>query len=116
MSHLEPLVEQPPVVELHTADGLFIKQMYVAKAGTYIPQHSHAWDHTSMLATGSVRLWADGVLQGDFFAPAGILIEAGVKHLFLSLEDETTVYCIHNLHGEEAVKVLAEHQIVDAAE
>lgn len=110
------MVDQPPIVEFHTADGLFIKQMFIAKAGTLIPQHSHAWDHTSMLATGSVRLWADGVRVGDFQAPTGILIKAGVKHLFQSLEDGTTVYCIHNLHGEEAVKVLAEHQLVDAAE
>lgn len=110
------MVEQPPIVEIHTADGLFIKQMYIAQAFTLIPQHSHAWDHTSMLATGSVRLWADGVLQGDFTAPTGILIKSGVKHLFQSLEDGTTVYCIHNLHGEDAVKVLAEHQLVDAAE
>lgn len=116
MSHVEPLVEQPPVVEFHTADGLFIKQMYVAKAGTLIPQHSHAWDHTSMLARGSVRVWVGGVIKGEHVAPTGIFIEAGVKHLFQTLEDETIVYCIHNLHGEDAVRVLAEHQLVDAAE
>lgn len=114
MPDLDFTIEQPPVVEFHTVDGVFIKQMYIAKAGTLIPQHSHAWDHTSMLATGWVWVWADGVSLGEFKAPAAITIKAGVRHTFQSLAHDTMIYCIHNLHGEEAVKVLAEHNLVDA--
>jgi hypothetical protein len=33
-----------------------------------------------MLALGAVRIKEDGELMGDFKAPAGILIKAGVKH------------------------------------
>lgn len=106
-------VDQPPVVEWTMQDGVFIKQMYIAKAGTLIPQHSHEYDHTSMLAVGSVRLVADGVHLGDFKAPKPIVIKKGVKHLFQSLEDDTIIYCVHNLHSAEAVAVMEEHELLD---
>lgn len=109
---LKPADEQPYGVEIHTADGVFIKQMVIPKSGTIIPQHSHRWDHTSMLAKGSVFVWKDGVLDKQYTAPAGIFIKAGVKHTFQSLDDDTIIYCIHNLHGEDAVKVLEEHDLL----
>lgn len=89
--------DQPPVVEIKMADGIFIKQMLIARAGTYIPQHVHKYDHTSMLAVGRVRIWKDGVFDGDYTAPTGILIAAGVAHMFMALVDGTIVYCIHNV-------------------
>lgn len=111
---LHAAVDQPPDdVEFFTADDVFIKQMFIAKAGTIIPQHSHKYDHISMLATGSVRVWADGKLVGDHVAPAGIDIKAGVKHAFLALEDKTVIYCVHRLHKAERVEILEEHQIVE---
>lgn len=104
--------EQPHGIELHMADDVFIKQMVIPRAGTYVPQHSHAYDHTSMLAKGSIRVWEDGQLTGDFVAPTGIMIKRGVKHTFLSLEDGTIVYCIHNLSRADVVEVLEEHHIL----
>jgi quercetin dioxygenase-like cupin family protein len=108
---LLPQEAQPPVVEIHMADDIFIKQMAIAKAGTLIPQHSHRYDHSSLVAAGAVRLWQDGVLVGDFTAPAGILIAAGRKHLFMALADATVVYCIHNLARSQTVEILSEHQL-----
>jgi hypothetical protein len=35
-----------------------------------------------------------------------------VKHTFESLEDDTILYCIHNLMRSEIVELLEEHQIV----
>jgi len=88
-------------------DGVFIKQMYLKDAGTIIPQHSHAYDHTSMLARGRIRAWAGDELMGDFEAPQPIFIKARVKHTFLSLEPETLIYCIHRSQPI----VIEEHQI-----
>lgn len=108
--------DQPPDDrEYFLADGVFIKQMYIKNTGTIIPQHSHRYDHTSMLATGSVRVWADGALVGDRVAPVGIFIKAGVKHMFQSLQDETIIYCVHRLHDTDEVEVFEPHQIVEAA-
>jgi quercetin dioxygenase-like cupin family protein len=115
MMEFKIAAEQPYGVEIHTPDGIFIKQMVIAKAGTYVPQHSHAWDHTSMLAAGAVRVWRDGVIDRDYQAPTGIPIAAGVKHMFMALEDETIVYCIHNISRTGEVEVSDEHQIVGEA-
>lgn len=103
--------EQPYGVEIKMSDGIFIKQMVIPRAGTYIPQHSHLYDHTSMLAAGSIRVWKDGECLGEFSAPTGILIEAGAKHTFLALEDGTTIYCIHNISRTGEVDIQDEHHV-----
>ena len=108
MTTYAKLAEQPIISDLHMSDGTFVKSMLVQKAGTHIPQHSHAVSHTSFIATGAVRVWQDGKLLGDFTAPAGVLIEAKTKHLFLALQDNTTVLCIHRA---DLLEVLDEHQL-----
>ena len=106
-------VEQPFGVETHLADGVFVKAMNIPAKGTYVPQHAHAYDHTSMVAVGAVRVWADGKLRGDFAAPHGVFIPAHVKHTMLSLTDTTLVYCIHNVSRSGNVSVAEEHQFED---
>lgn len=90
-----------------SVDGIFIKQMYLKDAQTAVPQHSHVYDHTTMLAKGRVRVWIEDVLLGDYEAPAPIFIKAKAKHTILSLEPDTLLYCIHN---ESNRKVYEEHQ------
>lgn len=97
-----------PEVEFTIQDGIFIKQMFLAKAGIYVPQHSHKYEHASMLASGSIRVWQDEKLIGDFKAPLPINIPAGCKHTFLSLEDNTVVYCIHRTDRFGEVEVQEE--------
>jgi quercetin dioxygenase-like cupin family protein len=87
---------------------VFIKQMYLKDTGTIIPQHAHLYDHTSMLARGRIRAWADGVELGDFEAPHPLYIPARVKHTFMSLENDTLIYCIHR----STPVIFAEHQIL----
>ena len=94
-----PAEEQDDLPEFHFADGVMVKQIPFRKAGIGRPGHSHTYDHTSMLATGALRVWEDGKLVGDFKAPTGIFIKAGVFHTFVALEDNTILYCIHNTHG-----------------
>lgn len=105
---------QPPDDVEFQADGVFVKQMFIEEAGTLVPQHSHVYDHLSMLATGSIRIWEDGVLKGDKVAPAAIFIKANVKHKFLSLRDKTIIYCIHKLRGP-SVEIAEEHQLTQGA-
>lgn len=101
---------QPGEWEIHTVDGVFIKQMHLPVAGILVPQHSHTHSHMSMLAHGSVRVVVEGEPAGDFHAPMGIFIAAGKKHLFESLEPNTVLYCIHNLANME---VAEEYQLVE---
>lgn len=104
--------EQPHGVEVHLVDDVFVKQMVVAKAGTFIPQHVHKYDHLSMLAVGSVKLWEDGRYTGEVKAPSGIVIKAGVRHMFQTTEDNTIVYCIHNAARADFAAIEEEHQVV----
>jgi quercetin dioxygenase-like cupin family protein len=115
MVELVRAAEQPYGVEIHTSDGVFIKQMTIPKAGTIVPQHVHSYSHASMLAVGSVRVWKNGVLAAVEKAPKAIEIEAGVAHTFQSLEDNTILYCIHNISRTGEVEIEREHQIVGAA-
>jgi quercetin dioxygenase-like cupin family protein len=111
---LRPLDKQPEQVEIHSTDGLYVRQIAVELAGTTLPQHSHVWDHLTMVARGSVHVWAgDDPVGKRYNAPTGIMIKAGVKHTFMTLDDDTVMYCIHNLMGEDAVKILEEHQLTD---
>jgi hypothetical protein len=94
----------PEGIEIHTVDDIFVKQMVLPAAGLLVQQHSHAYAHLSMLATGRVRVWKEGELLGDFKAPTGIEIAAHAKHKFVSLEP-SIIYCIHNIGRAGIVEV-----------
>lgn len=104
-------VEQPPIWDHKTTDNVYIKQLFVKAKFTIIPQHSHKYSHTTLVAAGSVRVWADGVLQGDFVAPSHVLIAPKVKHTFQTLEPNTLMYCVHNVDRTGEVEIHEEHQL-----
>lgn len=99
-------------VEYTSADKIFMKGMIMEKSGTIVGQHAHDYGHTSLLTRGRLRVFADGDEVGiEYTAPAFIWIPEKIKHLFSSLEDNTHVYCIHNMTGKETElpSVFAEH-------
>lgn len=104
--------DQPFGVETFSADGVVVKQMVIPKSGTIVPQHSHPYDHLSMLAKGRVKAWAGTEYLGEHEAPHGFNIAAGVKHTFLSLEDDTILYCVHNLSRKGVIEHNDDHHIV----
>ena len=98
---------QPYGNEFMAADGVWIKEMIINKAGTIVPQHSHEYDHTSYLVKGSV------LFEGkELTAPYPIHIPAHKKHTFQSLTDDTMILCIHNVSRHGEVKIHEEHQLV----
>ena len=103
--------DQPEILDFACADGILIKSMILRKIGTYVPQHSHKYDHTSFIAIGAVRLWCDAELIGDIHAPKPIEIKAHKKHLFMTLEDNTVILCIHNGYRSGEIEIHEEHQI-----
>ena len=81
---------------------MFARRHVIPKAGLYVPQHAHSYDHLSLLTVDGLRAWCDEKLLGSFTAPAEIRIPALSKHTFLAPVDGTTFYCIHNVeHFEE---------------
>ena len=87
---------QPTDVDIRIIDGVFVKATHFRHAGMLAPQHAHEYSHLSYVASGVVRVFAEGVPMGVFTAPASIVIPARVKHLFEILMDDTVVLCIHN--------------------
>lgn len=89
--------EQPDSVEFSLADGIAVKSGLFKLAGRIVPQHSHEYDHSTFIAVGSVLAWCDEDYLGHFIAPCSIFIKARCKHTFKTLEDNTLIYCIHNV-------------------
>lgn len=104
---------QPTSVEIKMFDSIFVKSIAIKHKHILVPTHSHEYDHCSFLAVGSIRVWKDGTLLGDYHAPTGIIIDRHTKHEFLSLEDNTLVLCIHNIHSAENVEIHQENGITD---
>ncbi len=102
-----------PIVHEFSADGIWTAHITVADAGTVLPQHSHSFDHLTLLAAGSVRVSRADTDPIEYSAPAGILIPAGVKHLFETLTPDVVLACIHNTARTGRVQVADEHQIVE---
>ena len=112
---LTPLAsdEEPIQVQIHEADGIYIRQMRMLRADTLIEQHVHPWTHLTMVARGAVYLWRDGKYAGKYDAPTAVRIEAGVAHSFLTAEPGTVLYCIHSLSHGEALKAMVEHGLTE---
>lgn len=109
---LSPLPEQPLQVDFKTCDGMFVKQIFVHKANSIIPQHAHVLDHTTLLAKGSIVLRRPERQESEqLTAPQIIFIPAGEVHEFITLEDGVVLYCLHNLHHGDAPQILREHQL-----
>jgi quercetin dioxygenase-like cupin family protein len=107
--------EQPITADIKILSGLFIKTAIVPKAGTVIAQHSHLTDHVTLLAVGTMRVWADEVLLGDYTGPTGILIRAGTLHRFCTMTDGLVFACIHAVgaDGEPGIAAEAELELED---
>jgi mannose-6-phosphate isomerase-like protein (cupin superfamily) len=114
-------LQQPHGVEIKLVDGMFLKQMIIPLAGTYVPQHSHEHDHVSGIMKGRVQVWADDergerVDLGEHGAGSLLTIKAWTKHTMLALEDETIVWCLHNISRTGEVDIHDEHHLVEIRE
>ena len=84
--------------------------MYFAKAGDANEGHIHNYDHTTLLAYGSVRVHVNGQTT-DFKAPHMIYIQAGKAHFIEALEDGTVAYCVHALRDKDTEELIDADQI-----
>ena len=107
------IAERQPVVHEFSADGVWAAHITVSDAGTILPQHAHTFDHLTILASGSVRVSRSDAESIEYTAPAGILIPAGVKHLFETLTPDVVLACIHNTARTGRVEISEEHRIAE---
>ncbi len=101
--------DQPIETDMVTADDIFLKSIFVKDANIYLPQHSHRYDHTTILAVGSIDVWRENAYAGRHTAPAMLFIPANTKHLFKTLVPGTLIICAHNALRSDVAAVIEEH-------
>lgn len=100
-----------PTSDLVLFGGIFLKTYRAPDRGMLIPQHAHAFDHLTLLIAGTMRVWTDGRMLGDFVAPATIKIVAEEKHSFLTMTPGVVFACVHAIGEAEDVTIAAEHHL-----
>jgi hypothetical protein len=101
-SYSKVYVNDDVIPAISIVGNTWVKQMIFERAGDVHPGHMHTHDHQTLLAKGSVEVWANGVTT-TFVAPTIIYIKAGIQHGMIAKQDETVIYCIHPLRDGEQV-------------
>ena len=101
------MVEMPLDADISfvkTPDGLCIKQLYFPYPGIFMGQHAHEFSHSHLVGNGEIRVWVEGVKNGDFKAGELIFIESGKRHMMMSLKSETRGFCISSVSVNAVTK------------
>lgn len=80
--------------------NVWVRLMHFAKAGERNIPHSHDHDHTTLLASGSVKVTVNGE-ESVFRAPCLIYVQKGHYHFLEALEDNTVASCVHGIRGDQ---------------
>lgn len=99
-----------PVTDLKLVDNVFVKLHQLVHAGDTHQGHSHAFDHITLLATGSVTMKHDNGEQ-DFKAPHLIVTPKGITHQFIAKEPNTLFCCIHAIRDGDGIDDIASPDI-----
>lgn len=97
---------EPPPEFIETVCGIYFRSVFLKNKDTIIPQHVHYYDHATYVGSGSVRLWVNDKWEADYKAGSAIPIKAGQQHLFMSLEDNTRLTCVHDTQSAALLKEL----------
>ena len=94
-----------PQVKIGCVANLYSRMMHFEKVGDIEHGHTHAFDHLTLLAAGSLKVTVEG--QDTIFkAPHMIYIKADKKHELVAQEDNTVAYCIHALRDKSNNEIL----------
>lgn len=94
-----------PHIKLGCVANLFSRMMHFKKAGDIEHGHTHAFDHLTLLAVGTLRVTVEGKTT-EFKAPHMIYIHKDKNHELVALEDNTVAYCIHALRDRDTGDIL----------
>jgi hypothetical protein len=94
-------------VKIGCVSNLYSRMMHFKNAGDTEHNHTHSFDHLTLLAVGSVKCEVNGV-ETMFKAPHMIFIHKDKMHAFTALEDNTVAYCIHPMRIGERIEDIAD--------
>lgn len=77
----------------HFIGGVYAKEVIIDD-GFEVKQHSHAFDHMSVLVEGCAIVWR-GDTQETYYAPSVIQIKAGIEHSVQAVNGRVVWLCIH---------------------
>ena len=99
-----------PITDFKIVDNVFVKMHLFNNIGDTHEGHAHAFDHITLLATGSVNMVHD---KGEavYKAPHLIVTPKGIKHQFTALEANTVFCCIHAIREQDNLDGIASPDI-----
>jgi quercetin dioxygenase-like cupin family protein len=93
------------VVEfVETRAGIYFRSVLLPKKGMAIPQHVHDEAHATLCCSGSARMHVDYKRSEDIAAGHAVEVEAGKRHWFEALEDNTRLTCIWTVEAAHRMK------------
>jgi quercetin dioxygenase-like cupin family protein len=99
-----------PTTDLKIVDNVFVKMHLFNNAGDTHEGHIHAFDHITLLASGSVKMVHDNG-EAEYKAPHLIVTPKGIKHQFTALEPNTVFACIHAIREKDELDGIASPDI-----
>jgi quercetin dioxygenase-like cupin family protein len=89
-----------PLVKIGVVKNVYVRSMTFENSGDVELGAAHQFDHATLLASGSVKVTANGK-ETVFKAPHLIWIKQNVEHTIEALEPNTVCACIHGIRDEE---------------
>ena len=99
-----------PTTDLKIVDNVFVKMHLFNHEGDTHEGHTHAFDHITLLASGSVKMVHDKG-EAEYKAPHLIVTPKGIKHKFTALEPNTVFCCIHAIREKDELDSIARPDI-----
>lgn len=93
-----------PLEQISEVGGFYFRSVTFKEVGTIIPQHVHDHDHVTFVGHGRFRGWKDGEWIGDRSAGQAFFIPKGSAHIFMSLEPDSLLTCVHDVASALSVK------------
>lgn len=101
-----------PLTDLKIVDNVFVKLHRFIEVGDTHEGHAHAFDHITLLASGSVKMVHDNG-EAEYKAPHLIVTPKGIKHQFTALEPNTVFCCIHAIREKNELDAIADPNITE---
>ena len=99
-----------PLTNVNVVDNVFVKLHHFLKVGDTHKGHAHAFDHITLLSSGSVKMVHDKG-EAEYKAPHLIVTPKGIKHQFTALEPNTVFCCIHAIREKDDLDAIASPNI-----
>lgn len=84
-------------------DGIYFRSIFLPFRGDCGEQHVHDESHPTYCGSGRARLYVEGTFRMDVEAGHAVKVEAGKKHFFEALEDNTRLTCVWD--AEKALRL-----------